>query len=71
MKILFFILLLFSSIKDEELTAINYYNELHYNCVPNLLKDSTKIVEYKDSLYIMKYDYNNLPWVINTKSRTN
>lgn len=69
MKILFFILTLLHPIKKEELTAIQYYKELHFKCIPITLQDSIKHVEYKDSIYIMQYDKNNLPWVIKTKSR--
>ena len=69
MKILFFILALLHPIKEEEFIAIQYYKELHFSCIPNILQDSIKPVEYKDSIYIMQYDKNNLPWVIKTKSR--
>ena len=63
MKILFFILTLLHPIKEEELTAIEYYKELQFRCVPKTLKDSTIKVIYKDSTYVMKHDMNGIPWV--------
>jgi hypothetical protein len=64
MKIIIIILSLFYYINDEQLTAIEYYNELQFKCVPNTLREIKDTVVYKDSVYIMQYDMNYIPWVI-------
>jgi hypothetical protein len=64
MKVLIFILALLKPIPEDQKTAIQYYNELQFRCVPKTLKDSTTKVVYKDSVYVMKYDMNDIPWVI-------
>lgn len=63
MKILLLLLSLLRPISEEQLTAIEYYKELQFRCVPKTLKDSTIKVIYKDSTYIMRHDMNDLPWV--------
>ena len=67
MKILFFILSLLQPLQKEEIDAIHNYQELQFTCVPKNLKSEHKDINYLGNVYVLKYDMNNIPWVVETK----
>jgi hypothetical protein len=69
MKKLLIVLFPFLLMGTEMDTALDYYYELGYKCVPKTL--SVDSVEYlrNDTVFVMKYDANNIPWVVDTKKK--